>query len=76
MKLFPEYLLVDSNRSLVLRLSPDASASDMRYMRDIYSVIYKHRAPLHIAAVDALGELHILEMDGEANPPLRNKDKT
>lgn len=75
MKLFTEYLLVDANRGLVLRFGDDASEQHMCHMRDLYSIIYKHLTPLHIAAVDALGDLHILEMGHEANPPLRNTDK-
>jgi len=67
MKLFPKYILVDANRNLVLRFGNDASESHMCHMRDVYSIIYKHRVPLHIAAVDALGELHILEIANEAN---------
>jgi len=66
MKLIQEYILVDTNRSLVLRFGDNTSEQDMCHMRDVYSIIYKHLTPLHIAAVDALGELHILEMDGEA----------
>lgn len=75
MKLFPEYILVDANGSLVLRFGDNTSEQDMCHMRDVYSIIYKHLAPLHIAAVDALGEEHILEMESEADPPLRNKEK-
>jgi hypothetical protein len=75
MKLFPEYILVDANRVLVLRFGDDTSEHHMCHMRDVYSIIYKHLAPLHIAAVDALGEEHILEMGNEVNPALRNKDK-
>ena len=74
MKLFTEYLLLDGTHKFVLRLNDD-SPEHMRYWRDVYSIIYKHRAPLHIAAVDALGDIHILEMDDEADQPLRNKDK-
>lgn len=70
MKLFPEYILVDANRGLVLRFGDDTSEQDMRHMRDVYSIIYKHLAPLRIVAVDALGEQHVLEIDSEADPPL------
>lgn len=75
MKLFPEYILVNANRGIVLRFGDDMSEQHMRHMRDLYSVIYKNLAPLHIVAVDVLGEQHNLEMENEADPPLRNKDK-
>jgi hypothetical protein len=75
MKLIQEYILVDANQGLVLRFGANTSEQHMCHMRDLYSIIYKHLTPLHIAAVDALGDLHILEIANEANPPLRNTDK-
>jgi hypothetical protein len=63
MKLFAEYLLVDRDRKFVLRFGSDTSSHHMLHMRDVYSVIYRHLAPLHIAAVDVLGELHVLDLD-------------
>jgi hypothetical protein len=70
MKLFPEYILVGANLSFVLRFGEDASEHHMCHMRDVYGIIYKHLAPLHIVAIDVLGEHHILEIDSEADPPL------
>ena len=62
MKLLTEYLLVDKDRKLVLRFGSDTSSHHMLHMRDVYSIIYRHLAPLNIAAVDALGELRILDL--------------
>lgn len=75
MKLIQEYILVDANRGLVLRFGANTSEQHMCYMRDVYSIIYKHLTPLHIAAVDALGDLHILEMDGEAPSPYGKRNR-
>lgn len=60
MKLFAEYVLVDPAGEIVLYIT-NSSPQHLRNMRDLYSVIYK--SSLRIAALDVLGELHIIDLE-------------
>lgn len=60
MKLFADYVLVNSAGEIVLYID-DSSPQHLRKMRDVYSIIYK--SSLRVAARDVLGELHIIDLE-------------